>query len=95
MWDIQTGGLIHTFTADFEISDIAVSSTAKYLASCSSGGAFKFWEVESRRGSSRILGEPVVGICWLDPEDQVAFAFDQTILVVEMSTGRTLHTFPI
>jgi hypothetical protein len=95
LWDMQTGGLIHTFTTKFEISDIAVSSTGKYLASCSSDGTFRFWEVESRCGGSRFLGEPVVCICWLEPEDQVALALKGTVVVLEMTTGRTLHTFPV
>ena len=95
MWDTQTGGLIHTFTANFWISDIAVSSMGKCLASCSSDGTFRHWDVESRSGGSRNLGKPIVRICFLDPEDRVALALARTILVVEISTGRTLHTFSV
>ena len=95
LWDTQTGGLIHTFTAKFEIGDIAVSLAGKYLATCSSDGTFRFWEVENRCGGSRFLGEPVICICWLEPEDQVALALKGTVVVLEITTGRTLHTFPI
>ena len=38
MWDMQTGGLIHTFTKKFEVSGIDISLTGKYLANCSSDG---------------------------------------------------------
>jgi WD40 repeat protein len=95
MWDTQTGGLIHTFAMKFEIRDIAVSLMGKYLASCSSDGTFSFWEVEKGCWSSHFLGEPVVSICWLKPEDQVALALKRTVVVLEATTGRTLHTFPV
>jgi len=95
LWDMQTGGLVHTFTTAFEISDIAVSSMGKYLASCSSNGTFRFWEVETRCGDLRFFGQPVVCIRWLEPEDQVALALKGTVMVLEMTTGGTLHTFSI
>ena len=91
-WDTQTGGLIHTFTTNFEIKDIAVSSKGKYLASCSSDGIFRFWEMESRSGGSRFWDQPVLTICWLEPEDQVALVVGEFVVILEMSTGRTLHT---
>lgn len=100
MWDTQTGGSIHSFAVDFEIGDIGVSLKAKFLASCSLDGTFKYWKVESRCEGSRNLGIPITSICCLGREEQVALALDEgmtlkggTILVVEMSTGRTLHTF--
>lgn len=95
LWDMQTGGLIHTFTMKFEINDIAVSSTGRYLASCSPDGTFRFWEVETGSGGSRFLGEPIVDICWLEPEDQAALAFKGSVVVLEVTTERTLHTFPV
>ena len=95
LWDMQTGGSINTFTTEFDIWDIAVSLTGKYLASCSSDGAFVFWEVGSRCGGSHFMGEPVASICWLEPENQVALALKETVVVLEVTTGRTLHTFPV
>ena len=100
MWDTQTGGLIHPFTVDFEIKDISVSLKVKFLASCSLDGTLRYWKVESRCGSSRKFGKPVTSVCCLGREEQVALALDEgtnlqggTILVAEMSTGTTLHTF--
>jgi len=95
LWDMQTGGLVHTLTTAFEISDIAVSLNGKYLASCSSDGTFRFWEVETRCGGSRFFDQPVMCICWLEPEDQVAIALKGTVMVLEMATGRTLHTVSV
>lgn len=95
LWDMQTGGLIYIFTTKFEICDIAVSSMGKYLACCSSDGTFGFWEVESRCGGSRLLGEQIASICWLVPEDQIALALKGGVVVLEIATGRTLHTFAV
>ena len=95
MWDTQIGGLIHTFAAKFKISDIAVSLTGIYLASCWSDGTFKVWEVENRCEGSPFPSEPVVSFCWLEPEDQVALASKGAVVILEITTGRTLHTFPV
>ena len=95
LWDMQTGGLVHTFTTAFKISDIAVSMNGKYLASCSPHGTFGFWGVETRCGDSRFFDQPVVCIRWLEPEDQVALALRGTVMILEATTGRALHTFSI
>jgi len=92
VWDTQTGGLVHTFYTTFEIRDIAVSSGGKYLGSCSFGGTFEFLEVESRCGGSCSSGQPIVFICWLEPENQVALVHQKAALIFEVTTGRTLHT---
>ena len=52
-------------------------------------------EVENGCGGLRFLGEPVVSICWLDPEDQVALALKGTVMVLEVTTEKTLYTLPV
>ena len=95
VWDTQTGGLIYTLSTDFEISDIAVSLKGKYLATRSCDDTFLFWEVESRCRGSHPLGQPVVCVCWLEPEDQVALALERAVVILEVTTGRTLRTIPV
>jgi WD40 repeat protein len=95
LWDMQTGGLIHTFAAKSEISNITVSLTGRYLASCSPDGTVRFWNVESRREGSRSWDNRVVHMCWLEPEDHVALGFRKTVVVLEMTTGRALHIFSV
>jgi len=95
LWDTQTGGMIHTFTTKSEIANIAVSSMGKYLASCSSNGTLGFWEVGNRRGGPLIWREPVECICWLEPEDQVALAVENTVAILEVTTGKKLRTFTV
>ena len=95
VWDTQTGGLNYTLTTTSEISDIAVSSKGKYLGSCSSDGTLEFWKVGSRCGGLYFLAQAVVCICWLEPEDQVALALERSIVVLEVTTGRMLHTWDV
>ena len=95
VWHTQTGGLIYTLTTLSDINNVAVSSKGKYLGSCSSDGTFEFWGVERRYGGSHSLNQAVTYICWLEPEDQVALALEQSIVILEVTTGKTLHTFSL
>jgi len=95
VWDTQTGGLIRTLETAFEINDIAVSLTGKYLGGCPSGGTFVVWEVGSGRRDSHSMDQPIVSICWLEPEDQVALALEYAVVVLEATTGKILHTCPV
>jgi len=92
VWDTQTGGLVHTLTMTSNINNIAVSSKGKYLGTSLSDDTFEFWEVESRRRGSHSLGQAVVSICWLEPEEKVALALKQAVVILEVITGRRLHT---
>jgi WD40 repeat protein len=94
LWDMQTGGLIHTFTTKSEVNDIVISSTGRYLGS-SFDGTFEFWDVEGRCEGSRFSANRIVCACWLEPEDHVALGFKKTVVVLEITTGKTLHTFPV
>jgi WD40 repeat protein len=68
MWDIQTGGLAHTFTTQSEITDIAVSATGDRIACGSSDGSVTFWNVDTKEeGESLGNVQPVVAIHWLSP----------------------------
>jgi len=75
LWDIQTGGLIHTFALESEVNDTAVSLNGRYLACGSSDGSVRFWEVANRMESPTFgNGLPVTHLCWLAPEELLAVA---------------------
>ena len=59
MWDVQTGGLIYTFTTQSEINDIAISTTGNYIACGSSDGSIAFWNVHTREGRGFGNGPPI------------------------------------
>ena len=72
-WDIQTGGLIHTFVPEREVEDIAVSLTGRYLA-CGLFNGVKVWEVANKSEVSDFRSSsPVTHLCWLEREEQLVF----------------------
>jgi hypothetical protein len=95
MWDIQTGGLTHTFTALSKITDIAVSTKGDHIACGSSDGSVTFWNIHTKeRGKGFGDGQPVVAVCWLSP-DKLAVATQRTVYIHSIATGKTLNNFSV
>jgi WD40 repeat protein len=66
MWDVQTGGLTHTFTTWSDITDIAVSTTGDHIACGSSNGSVTFWNTHTKeKGKGFGNRRPVVALLWL------------------------------
>jgi WD40 repeat protein len=90
MWDVQTGGLTHTFTARSEINDIAVSRTGDHIACGSSDGSITFWSTHTKEeGEGFGNGQPVVAIFWLSP-CQLVVATQGTVYTHDIDDGETL-----
>ena len=86
MWDVQTGGLVHTFTTQSTINDIAVSMAGDHIACGLYDGSITFWDVHSKEGGKGVGGgQPVVTICWLAPLE----------LAVATQTSVYMHSFAI
>ena len=65
-WDLQTGGLVHTFQTQSEINDIAVSTTGDHVACGLSDGSVVFWDVHTKEeGEGFREGQPVVTLYWM------------------------------
>jgi hypothetical protein len=95
MWDVQTGGLIHTFTTQPKVNDIAVSTSGDHIACGSSDGSVRFWNIRTKEEGKRCEnGEPVVTICWLSPQ-KFAVATENSIYIRGITTGETLDTLYI
>jgi hypothetical protein len=95
MWDVQTGGLIHTFTMRSEITDVAVSTTGNYVACGSSDGSITSWNIHTKNeGKGFGNGQPVVTICWLSPVE-LAVATQRTVDIHNVEFGETLASFSI
>ena len=92
MWDVQTGGLIHTFTTLSKIDDIAVSTT--HLAYSSSGSSFvTFWNIRTKvEGKHSWDDQPVITICWLLPQ-KLAVATQTSVYVHDIIVGEVLGRF--
>ena len=95
MWDVQTGGLIHTFTAQSEISDISVSPAGTHIACGSSDGSVILWDTYIKEGGEGFgNGQPVVTICWLSSQE-LAVATQGSVYVHDLDIGRTSCCFSI
>jgi hypothetical protein len=92
MWDLQTGGLTHTFTTRSKTTDIAVSMTGGRIACGSSDGSVAFWNTHTKKeGKGFGNGQPVVTICWLSPVE-LAVATQGTVYICDIrniTTGKT------
>lgn len=93
MWDVQTGGLIHTFTNQSKINAIAVS---KILIACGlSDGFIKFWNIHTKKkGKSFGNSQPVVTMCWLSPRE-LAVATQSTLYIRDIIIGETIGRFSV
>jgi WD40 repeat protein len=87
MWDVQTGGLIHTFTTQSEVNDIAVSTSGDHIACGSSDGSVRFWNIHTKKeGRGFGNGQPVVTICWLSPQ-KFAVATQNSLYICDVTAG--------
>jgi len=94
VWDIQTGGLIHTFILKGEAKDIAVSSEGRYLAYSLSDGTLNVWEVAKKRGSPTFdRGSPITCFCWLAPEEHLAVASGVSVHIWDVVARTVVHIF--
>ena len=93
MWDVQTGGLIHTFAMQSEVNDIAASET--HIACGSSGGSVTFWDIHTRvEGEGFGNGQPVVTLHWLSPQE-LAVATQSALYIHNIADGETSSSFSI
>ena len=95
MWDVQTGGLIHTFTTPSKINDIALSTTGDHIACGLSDGFVEFWNIHTKR-KGRIFknGQPVITIHWQSPMELVVAA-QSSVYIHEIASGATSNTVSI
>ena len=93
-WDVQTGGLIHTFTLKWIVKDIAVSLEGHYLACSLSNGNVIFWEVANRVEGPTLMGSSrVTHLCWLMPEAQLVVAGLTSVRIWDVIDATILHSF--
>jgi WD40 repeat protein len=96
LWDIQTGGLIHNFILEDKAEDVAISLGGRYLACGMSNRSVKIWEVANRtEHPSFKSGWRVPHLCWLEPEEQLAFVEPIHVAIRDITTGEVLHRFRI
>lgn len=93
MWDIQTGGLIHTFMSKSRVIAAAISLEGRYLACGLFDGSVHSWEVANRMECSTFGGGfPVTHLCWLVPEEQLLVVNLSSLHIWDVVTGTALYT---
>ena len=94
LWDIQTGGLIHTFALMRPAVSAAISLKGRYFACGSSDGSVNFWEVANKtEGPAFSGGSSTDHLCWLAPEEQLMVAEATSVRIRDVITGRDLYNF--
>ena len=88
MWDVQTGGLVHTFTVHPKINDIVVSTTGDHIACGSSNGSVTSWNIHTKEGRGFGNSQPVIAICWLSPA-RLAVATQSSVYIANTYLVRT------
>ena len=93
MWDVQTGGLIHTFTTQSKINDIAVSTS--HIACGLSNGCVIFWNIHTKEeGKGFGDNRPVVTIYWLSPQELVVATWG-SLYIHNIIDGKTSDNLSI
>ena len=93
MWDVQTGGLIHTFTTQSGINDIAISETGDHIACYSSDGSITFWNTHTKMERKHFVdGQSVVAIHWISPRD-LTVATKKSVCIYNITVGKTSNKY--
>lgn len=94
VWDIQTGGLIHTFHLEQAAEDIAVSLKGHYLAYELSNGSVEVWGVTDKvEGPLIWTSPPFTHFCWLQPEEWLAVSAGASVDIRDIIAGTVLRSF--
>lgn len=94
MWDIQTGGIIHTFALNEQVNVAAVSLEGHYLACGLSSGTVNIWEVANKmEGPAFSSGLSTPHLCWLAPEEQLMITNGLSVHIWDVITRSVLRSF--
>ena len=95
-WDMQTGGLIHTFVLERNAKDIDVSSKGHYLACGLFGVSVEVWDVPNKiQGATIRTRSPGAHFCWLKPEEWLAVSTAASVIIRDVVAGTVLHSYTI
>ena len=95
LWDIQTGGLVHTFILKGQARRTIVSLKGRYLACETSENTVSVWETASRAQHPDPLEEFEGNTpCWLAPEELIMFVDWRSAYIQNAVTkGPPVHKF--
>ena len=92
MWDVQTGGLIHTFITQSRINATAVSTMGDHIACGLSDGTVVSWDIHTKEEiKDSGNGQPVETILWLSSM-KLAIATRSSVYSWDFPGGRTSNS---
>ena len=95
-WDMQTGGLIHTFHFESNAEDIDISLKGRYLACGLSGGSVEVRDIADKMEGAVIwTRSPVTRFCWLEPEGQLVVSTGTSVHIYDVVAGTVLRKYTI
>ena len=94
LWDIQTGGLVQTFTSEWGVESTTVSLNGRYLACKAFVNTVEVWETTNRRQRPDPLGTFEGNTpCWLAPEELIMVVDGTSAYIQNVVTkGPPVHT---
>ena len=97
LWDIQTGGLVHTFILKGEVNRTIISLKGRYLACETSTKTVTVWET-AQKTQKPAPCEKFLGVtpCWLAPEELIMVMDSGSACIRNVATkGPPVHKFDI
>ena len=92
VWDIQTGGLVHTFHFGSNAEDIGISLNGRYLACRLSDRSAEVREIANNtEGAATWTRSPVSRFCWLKPEGRLAVSTGISVDICDVVAGTVLR----
>ena len=96
LWDIQTGGLIHTLAPGLKVECIAISLKGCYLAYGLSDSSIKIWDITNRKEETTVRYSSLAPhLCWLEPEEQLLIAKKVSAHIMDVVSGQDLRQFDV
>ena len=93
VWDIQTGGLVHTFILDREVREIAICLEGRYIACGLWDGTVRIWEVSGKtEGAAFGSGSPISHLCWLESGKQLVVVQEASVQVWDVVARQVLRS---
>ena len=94
VWDMQTGGLMHTFDLEWNAESIAVSLKGRYLAYGLPDGSVEVLDVADKMEGAVIwTGSPVTSYCWAESEELFVVSARALVRVWDIVGGTVLHSY--
>lgn len=89
LWDLTSGRLIHSYEHNGPVWAIAWSSDQRFFLSLD--GRMRLWDVDASVCVREFDERVARCVAWKEDQEQALAASNDTLLVIDLQSGRTLH----